>query len=273
MFELLKPKADFRANVHLFFMLIGLPLCVSATPCLYRGLDADTRVMNRSGEISTPFPVSLSSNDCRRLRVASGTVAVYVVSSESALVTSQQVSRGPLVPSSDGMLSGSADSAGILKQIVVVLEGVNRTKNGSSRGAEGDYLVASLPTGRLAKPVSDLGVELGPTPDLNFSSFELLNSGKSVHRQSGPLQVIKLPAAVLKSGASLRWKLDYSGRKYEGSFTVEPASTLALLKQSLLQDAQGDADVLVAKLRVASGLSMEGYFWDARELIREALTQ
>ena len=72
---------------------------------------------------------------------------------------------------------------------------------------------------------------------------------------------------------SKSWKLNYSGSKYEGSFRVEPASTLEALRQTMLKEAQGDPDEFVVKLRVASGLSKEGYFWDARELIRVALAQ
>jgi hypothetical protein len=264
-----KPRAAARAQV--FALLVGLPLAAAATPCMYRGLDADARVINRSGEISTPFPVSMSSNDCRRLRVASGTVAVYVATAQGALGTPLQVSRGPLVPSTDAGPVGASD-IGILKQIVVVLEGVNRTKNGSSRGAEGDYLVASLPVGHLAEPAADLALELGPVPDLNFASFELLVGGKTVHRQSGPTQWIKLPLAILKPGASVRWKLDYSGSKYEGAFVVEPAATLDALKQSLAKDAPADADELVGKLRIAAGLNLQGYAWDARALIRSVLS-
>jgi hypothetical protein len=158
-------------------------------------------------------------------------------------------------------------------QIKAVLEGINRTKSGSSRGAEGDYLVSILPTGLLAQPKADLVIELGPVPDKNLGSFALLSKGKVVHRQSGPLQAIKLPAEFMVPGAQLAWKLDYSGSKHEGSFRVEPASTLVTLQQTLLKDAQGDPDEFVVKLRIASGLSKEGYFWDARELIRVALTQ
>lgn len=271
MFELMKPKANLRAGLQALALCVGLPLSAGATPCLYRGLDADTRVMNRSGEISTPFPLSLSSHDCRRLRVASGTVAVYLEESQNVLAT-RQVSRGPLVPPSEGATDAvTADSLSILKQVKVVLEGVTRIKNGSSRGAEGDYLGASLPVGRLAQPVTDLHIELGPKPDLNFGSFELFSNGRSLHRQSGPTQLIKLPATVLKPGPQFSWKLQYSGEKYEGSFLVESASTLAALQQSMQKDGATDLDELADKLRVASGLSKEGYFWDARALLRAAL--
>ncbi|RFO97882.1 hypothetical protein DIC66_03915 [Rhodoferax lacus] len=272
MFSRLKSECRAIPAAGVFVLLSTLQLAAAAaTPCLYRGLDADARVINRSGEISAPFPASLSSNDCSRLRVANGVVVVYGVGADGAQLTSRQVSRGPLLPASDGSSPATADTAGILKQIVVVLEGVSRTKTGSSRSAEGDYLAASLPSGRLAQPVADLSLQLGPSPDANLGSFEVLVGGKSVQRQNGPAQWIKFPLSVLKPGANVRWKLEYSGTKYEGTFAVEPAGTMEALKQRLQNDSQGDTDEIVTQLRVASGLSAEGYAWDARELIRTAL--
>jgi hypothetical protein len=253
-------------------VLLGtLPLgALAAAPCMYRGADADTRVINRSGEISTPFPMSLSSTDCSRLRMANGSVTVYGVGADGGKLAARQVSRGPLLPASDAV--AGTDTGANLKQIVVVLEGVSRTKTGSSRGAEGDYLVASLPTGKLAEPSADLTLPLGPVPDANLASFELLQGAKSVYRQSGPAPSIKLPQAALKAGTQLRWKLDYASSKYEGAFTVEPASTLAALKQSLQKEVPADSDELVTKLSLAAELGNAGFAWDARELIRAALT-
>jgi sirohydrochlorin ferrochelatase len=96
--------------------------------------------------------------------------------------------------------------------------------------------------------------------------------GKSVLRQSGPAQFIRLPQALLKVGSQARWKLEYSGVKYDGTFTVEAPDSLRALTQRLQRENQGDPDEIVTKLRVASALSAEGYAWDARELIRTALT-
>jgi hypothetical protein len=276
MFEPVKPLHSVAARAR-WLVLLGSLSCVSlgaqaAASCMFRGADADARVINRSGEISTPYPMALSSNDCSRLRVANGTVTVYGTGSEGAQVSSRQVSRGPLLPASDAPAAAGTDTGAILKQIVVVLEGVSRTKTGSSRGAEGDYLVASLPTGKLAEPSTDLVLTLGPAPDANLASFELLVGGKPVYRQNGAAQTIKLPQAFLKAGTPVRWKLDYAGAKYEGQFTVEPAATLAALKQSLQKETPAGGDALVTKLSLAADLGQAGYAWDARELIRAALT-
>lgn len=264
-------QSKYRLAVCTLLLLGTLPMgAMAAAPCMYRGADADTRVINRSGEISTPFPMSLSSPDCSRLRVANGAVMVYGVGADGGKLAARQVSRGPLLPASDAV--AGTDTGAILNQIVVVLEGVSRTKTGSSRGAEGDYLVASLPTGKLAEPSTDLTLALGPVPDANLASFELLQGGKSVYRQNGPAQTLKLPQAVLKAGAQLRWKLDYAGSKFEGGFAVEPTSTLAALKQSLQKDTPAEGDALVTQLSLAAELGNAGFAWDARELIRAALT-
>ena len=256
-------------------ILLGvLPMVdAAARPCLYRGLDQDARVINRSGEITNPYPVSLTSNDCSRLRVANGTVVVYGIGPEGAQLVAKQVSRGSLLPVADGESPASTSTAGIFNQIVVVLEGVNRTKTGSSRSAEGDYLAASLPTGRLEEPAGDLTLQLGPIADTNLGSFELFVGGKLAQRQSGPSQLIKFPQHLLKAGMQLRWKLEYSGSKYEGGFTVDPPNALDELKRHVFREIPDEADEIATKLRVASAMSAKGYTWNARELIRSALAQ
>ena len=272
MTSVMTPRSKLFVRQISMVLLGTAPVMVAASaPCLYRGLDADTRVINRSGEISAPYPVSLTSNDCSRLRVANGTVVVYEVSPEGVQLTAKPVSSGPLLPAMEGSSAARTDTVGIFKQIVVVLEGVSRTKTGSSRSAEGDYLAASLPIGRLAQPASDLSLQLGPVADTNLGSFELFVGGKSAQRQNGPSQLIKLPQHLLKAGTQLRWKLEYSGSKYEGGFTVEPANTLAELKQRVSRENPDDSDEIAKKLRLAFAMSAEGYSWDARELIRSAL--
>lgn len=246
---------------------------VWATPCMYLGADADTRVINRSGEISTPYPTAIAANDCTRLRVATGSVKVYVLNARVSGSSVNQVTRGPLLPANVADAPVGADSAGILKQIMLVLEGVDRVKAGSSRGGEADYLLASLPTGKLAEPAQDLVLELSPVTDQNLTTFELLLNGKSQYRQSGPAKVLRLPVAALKPGNTLNWKLDYAGKKYQGNFTVEPKASMETLVQSV-PAPQGTAnDTLAQALQTAGLLAQEGYGWDAREVIRRALAQ
>lgn len=243
-----------------------------ATPCLYLGANADTRVINRSGEISTPFPTALSAHDCRRLRVVTESVRVYVVEKEGAAPTVTQVAKGQLVPAADMAAPIGSDTLGILRQIGVVLEGINRTKTGSSRGGEEEYVVASLPSGKLLEPSVDLILELGPTPDRNLTSFELLQGAKVVYRQVGHAKALRLPALALQSGNQMRWRLDYAGKKYEAQFLVEPIQRMATIKQSLLAEQPASpSDPIAESLRFASALALEGYGWDSRELIRTAL--
>ena len=110
------------------------PRTGQAQACLYRGDSADTRVANRSGEITTPFPEGLSALDCRRLRVVTGAVTVYTLRQDRHAIAPRRVEAGagPLLPSAG---SGDTDAPPeLLKQIMVVLEGGQRLKTGSSRG-------------------------------------------------------------------------------------------------------------------------------------------
>lgn len=241
-----------------------------ATPCLYLGTDADTRVINRSGEITTPYPTALAANDCARLRVATGNVKVYMVKDGVGGLNGVHVSRGQLVH--EGTVPVGADMGGILKQIVLVLEGVNRTRTGSSRSAEVEYLISSLPNGKVSEPANDLVLELSPAADQSLEAFELFVDGKSVFRQTGPAKTLRLPHSAMKPGSTVRWKLDYSGRRHGGQFTVEAQSRI----QGFLDSAQATKDVgkdsIAQALRVATVLVQEGYEWDAREMIRRALS-
>ena len=251
--------------------LFACTLPALATPCLYLGTDADTRVMNRSGEISTPYPTALAANDCTRLRVATGNVKVYALKGGTLSPAGNQVSRGQLVPASEGEAPLSADTVGILKQIVLVLEGVNRIKTGSSRSAEVEYLTASLPNGKLSEPTEDLSLELSPTADQNLASFELVVDGKSVFRQTGPAKSLLLPRVALKLGGTVRWKLDYAGKKLDGQFTVEPQARMQAVVGSVQPPQGAGNDAITQALQVAAILTQESFGWDAREMIRKAL--
>ena len=237
-----------------------------ATACMYRGNDSSARVITQSGNVITPFPDAKSAQDCRQLRVASGSVTVYELSQDRTNVHSRIIDSGRL--ESDG--SGAGDSS-FFRQIAVVLEGMQRVKTGSSRGGEGDLVVAMLPNGRVAEPAEDLRIPLGPTADQNLASFELRVNGKSIYSQKGPAQELRLPASRLKPGTQITWKLSYGGKPYEGTFTVEPTANLENLKQRLAQESASNADPLVSQLQLASILLLEGYQWDARQILKASL--
>ncbi|RCW70404.1 hypothetical protein [Pseudorhodoferax soli] len=255
--------------------LLVAPTLATATACIYRGSDASARVINRSGEISTPFPDALSAADCRRLRVASGSVVVHVLSADRSAITSRVVGAdgGSLAAaSSAGSGVNPGESAGLFRQVAVVLEGLQRVKTGSSRSGEGDFLLAALPSHKLAAPADDLRIVLGPAPDANLASFELLVDGKLVHRQRGASQEIRLPAASLKPGAQASWRLSYAGQQHEGRFSIEPPGALADLQTRLAQESAAGADAMTTRLQLAAGLQQEGFEWDARELLKASLT-
>jgi len=254
-------------------LLLAAWMHAQAAACLYRGTDDTARVIG-GGVVTTPFPQALSAPECARLRVASGTVDVVVLSADRAAIASRRVSAGggALVPASGADKGGtSGESPGLLKQILVVLEGDQKKVTGSSRDAGDDFLRNALPVDKLAQPTADLVIVLGPAPDANLHSFELLVGGKPVLRVSGPARSVTLPAAALKAGVHASWRLAYGDGHDEGSFDVVPSERLAELEATLATESDAGGDAKVAKLRIASGLVAQGYNWDARELIRTAV--
>lgn len=258
---------------------LAVGLCVTATPlatwaqaCLYRGDSADTRVANRSGEITTPFPDTLSSIDCRRLRVSTGAVTVYTLAKDRQALAPRRVE-----PGGGSLVTGPAEEAGnapagMLQQIMVVLEGAQRMKTGSSRGAGDDYLQAALPNGVMARPQQDLVIALGLQPDAALGSLELSVDGKVVFQHKGPARELRLPAQPLIAGARASWKLVYGAQSREGQFQVVPVEQFLALQAQLERDSQG-ADPTLRQLRIAAGLVQAGFAWDARDWLRPALVR
>lgn len=262
----------------MFYRFLSLGLCVVAAPlaahaqaCIYRGDSADTRVADRSGEISTPFPDSLSAGDCRRLRVVTGAVTVYTLAQDRRAMARRvvEVGGGPLVA---GRGSSDADDAspGMLQQIRVVLEGGQRLKTGSSRGSGEDYLQAALPSGLLAQPADDLVIVLGQQPDAQLTSLDLTVNGKTVLRQKGAASELRLPAWLLPAGSKVSWTLVYGGQARQGNFQVVPAEQLSTLVARLDQDSTVE-DPTLRQLGTAAALVQAGFVWDARDCLRLAL--
>ncbi|WP_310385668.1 hypothetical protein [Roseateles sp.] len=259
----------------LALLLLSLPGLAAASACLYKGADASARVINRSGEITTPFPEPLSAPDCRRLRVATGEVAVYAVAASHASTQAapemRRVNSGALIVGAGNAPADAGGMTQLMQQIKSVLDGGQRLRSGSSRGANEDYILTAIPSGRLAEPQADLVVPLGQTADADLASFELSLKGKLVHRQPGPAQELRLPAAHLQRGNMLQWTLNYAGQRHQGQIVVEDPALLTQRKQELLQLSQLEPDPLLRQLRLAAALVDEGQVWAAREIIRISL--
>lgn len=251
------------------FFLLSLPGLAAASACMYKGTDATARVINRSGEITSPFPEPLSAPDCRRLRVATGEVSVYLQTGPQAEV--RRVSGGALIVGSGNAQVNAGGVPQLMQHITSVLDGGQRLRSGSSRGANEDSILSAIPSGRLAEPSADLLLPLGPVPDAELAGFELSLKGKTVYRQQGPAQQLRLPAAHLQRGTSVQWTLNYAGQRHQGLIEVEDPNLLAQRKQLLLQQSQDETDPLLRQLRLAAALLDEGQVWAAREIIRGSL--
>ncbi len=268
-----RPRARGISRSVCAFALALSSLGAQAAACLYRGTDDSARVTARSGQIVTPFPDALSSADCELLRVAVGKVSVYVLGADRSAIDMRQVGvgGGALVPRPQGVEPGAAGpwDFRLLKEISLVLAGGQRSTAGSSRGGDGDDVLAALPVGKLSRPETDLVVPLGPVPDANLASFEVLVDGRSGYRQIGPARDIRLPAAVLLPGAKITWRLGYAGRQSEGRLTVVSPEQLAVLEESLTRESDAGTDPVVTLKRALDNVKpAEGFAWDARTLIR-----
>lgn len=253
---------------------LGAALAASQTAqaaaCLYRGTDASARVVNASGVMFTPFPGSLSDRACERLRVVSGEVTVYALSSARGELRSTRLTRGPLVSGAAG--GSDPEVTGFFAVIQAVLEGGQRMVKGSSR-TDQDYIQAAMPSGRLAEPSADLRIPLSPAVDPNLKAVELSVGGKVIYRQTTPAAEIVLPAAQLTKGRTVAWRVLYGPSTLSGQVEVVERARLTALRDSVMERSAGERDPLLSQLRVAAALTAEGFSWDAQQVLGAALTR
>ena len=122
-----------------------------------------------------------------------------------------------------------------------------------------DYPSAALPVGLLIEPTADLRLPLPGPSDEQLQSFALWVDGKPIVQQRGPAPELVLPAAVLKAGQRVQWRLRYGDVETAGEVQVRPAREAG----DLLRDiTTPQADDLA--LAQAQALAQAGYRWDAR---------
>lgn len=255
---------------------IGAALClftstlVSAQSCLFQGLNSEARVISRSGIVYTPFPKTLHSDECHKLRVASGQVHVFslITESDSVNVTKTvALTNSPLLTEKQ-LSPTSAQGQILLDMASSALQGGQRLRTGSSRGA-GDDMNHLLPRGILAQPAEDLIVEMNEN-DAKASSFEWRLNGKMISKSAIQGQQIRLAAQRLTPGSKVNWKLTHQGVAYEGHFNIESANQLATLKQALISQNADEPDPQLAALRTAFAMMEKGYVWDAKNWLAQS---
>jgi len=254
-------------------LLATLPPAAHAIDCVYRGTDDSARVVRRSGEFLTPYPAALSDRNCERLRVESGAVdAVWAAGGNASRLVSRRVERGVLVPAGASPDPAAGERAGsVMQEVAVVLGGAQRRVLGSSRGDAGDLVASLLPTGRVAAPLADIVVTVGPEPDPLLQRFTLWRQGKVVHEQRGPAASLRLPAAALQPGSELTWELVHDGKVARGQLRAEAVGTLQALRDAAGSRHAGEPDPLLRQMRTAAELIAEGDAWYARQLLESAL--
>lgn len=252
-----------RLRWPLLALATGLALAwgpASAVQCIFRGADADTRVVGNGAQF-TPFPASIVRQDCEQLRVVMGTVTVLSLAPDGARLVQRTVQARERLVSTPTSAERSTGATGLLRELGLALRADETRRSGASRGSDAlDYPSAALPTGLLMEPTADLRLPLpGPTDD-QLQSFTLWLDGRMLPRQAGPAAELLLPAAELKAGRRVQWQLRYAGVETAGEVRVTSASDAA----ALLRDIRS-ADPTELALLQAEALAAAGYRWDARE--------
>ncbi len=247
-----------------------ISVAVSAQPCLYQGTTPDARVISRAGIVYTPFPKALQSDECQKLRVATGQVQVFAMASsaESIQVTKTMASSNAPLLTEKTPQALSSQGYTLFNLAGSALQGGQRLRTGSSRGA-GDDMNLLLPRGTLAQPVDDLIFDMNEN-DANASTFEWRLNGKPMTSATIQRQQIRFPAQRLTPGSVVDWKLIHESTAYEGRFNIEPADRVASLKQALITQNANEPDPKLAALRTAFGMMEKGYVWDAKQWLVEA---
>lgn len=234
-------------------------------PCFFQGADASARVVSRAGETFSPYPEVLSATDCTKLRVMAGTVWVYQTDAKSGKIEKTQVTTGSLVRSSSPNAEASGID-GVVRELKLVAEGLQRTKVGSSRSAENEYLLGILPTGKVVVTPSDLVIAVGSGGSA-LSSLVITSTKGYKARFSKIPQEIRIPRAALVAGARFTWRVDYQGATVERSFDVVGSDTADEELQAIERALPAEADPLLSALRKSQLLVEQGYRLEARKTL------
>jgi hypothetical protein len=272
-----KPLMKIQQTAFLYPVGIALlffaSTSVSAQSCLFQGLNSEARVINRSGIVYTPFPNTLQSDECHKLRVASGQVQVFTLVHEKDSVNVTKtvaLANAPLLTDKQFQQSSSQEKI-LLDLASSALQGGQRLRTGSSRGA-GDDMNHLLPRGILAQPTEDLIVEMNEN-DANVSMIEWHLNGNLVSRSAVQRQQIRLPFQRLTPGSTVDWKLTHQNVVYQGHFKIEPADQMTALMQSLIAQNAHESDQKLATLRIAFALIEKGYIWDAKNWLTQSFAR
>lgn len=246
-------------------LLTSLSTSALAQSCLYQGVQADARVISRSGVMYTPFPNALQSDECDKLRVATGQVQVFTLLQDSGGTSVRKTIVAPNTSllSEKQFTPTDSKERTLLGQIGAILQGGQRLRTGSSRSTN-DAMAWFLPSGSVAQPLEDLVFDMNEN-DASVSTFEWRLNGKLISRSPVQRQQIRLPVQQLAPGSVVAWKLTHQNVTYEGTFTVVPADRIDSFRQALLDQQASETDQKLAALRVATSMMEKGYVWDAKK--------
>jgi hypothetical protein len=249
-------------------VLPGLLSCgaVVAAECVYRGVDADARVVRDSGEMFTPT-AWISDTKCERLSVVSGSVQIVNRNAEGRIVK-RTADAGRLA-------TGSAGGGDFLFHAIgVMLAGDERVRAGRSRGfgASLESIQNALPSGLVAMPDGPLVMDVPITPDEAGASFALSRDGVVILQTKLVKPTLVIPAGKLAPDGRYQWVMKAGPETASGQFTVVSAAAYATARAEI--DALNKTDHPASAeqaFKTASALLVAGYAMEARKVIRAAL--
>lgn len=246
----------------------ALLFCNAATAveCVYRGVDADARVVRDSGEMFTPS-AWITDTKCERLTVVSGSVQIVNRNADGRIVK-RTADAGRLA-------TGSAGGGDFLFHAIgVMLAGDERVRAGRSRGF-GDALESiqnALPSGLVAMPDGPLVMDVPITPDEVGATFALSRDGAVIFQTKLLKPTLAIPAGKLAPDGHYQWVIKAGPETASGQFTVVSAATYAAARAEIdgLNKTAHPASA-EQTFKTASALLVAGYAMEARKVIRQAL--
>jgi hypothetical protein len=235
-------------------------------PCFFQGEDAATRVVSRSGEMLVPFPGVMSSTDCVKLRVMSGGVWVYQTTGNGGKIEKTRVTSGSLVRNSSANASDDDGILAVIRELKIVAEGVQRTATGSSRGADEEYFLAAMPTGKVLANAEDLVVQAGLVSS-SIANLMITSSKGYVTRFSKVPREVRIPAIALKPDTRFVWHADSQGKTIGGAFDVVAPDIAEQQLRDIEERLGSETDPALKALRKSQLLSEAGYRMEMRKVL------
>lgn len=253
---------SFPTNYLLLGALLAAGQMAAASQCVYRGTSADARVLRFSGEVLSAEAWT-ADRQCERMEVIAGAVRVIAQGPDGKL-TEREVTRGTLLKPDTSM------SAGLLRQISIVLAGDERARSGMSRAsADFDALAEALPAGRIVDRARPIELVFPDPAAMKGAVLELSAAGRAPVNIPVVAGALRIPAAELRAGSDYQWRLRVQGTTLKGTFSVDSLATFTTARAAIDAAPAAAGDAPLRPLAIAERLVELGYVLESRAVLSE----